>query len=157
MHFHLTGEAFSLLQQTHAERPFQTKLDRPEKPGYWYTSGRRTPSPACLLRVNLRHSQPCPECLLLICASWCQGGFVMWCILGAACLESLLSCAGPAMRSVARAMIASTYIRQLRSGLPQCCMHGLSLVRDGANLGDGTLAKQTSSHTSDPPTHPGAR
>ncbi len=42
----------------------------------------------------------------------------MWCILGAACLESLLSCAGPAMRSVARATIASTYIRQLRSGLP---------------------------------------
>ncbi len=58
---------------------------------------------------------------------------------------------------VARAMIASTYIRQLRSGLPQCCMHGLSLGRDGANLGDGTLAKPTSSHTSDPPTRPGAR
>ncbi len=62
-----------------------------------------------------------------------------------------------AMRSVARATIASPYIRQLRSGLPQCCMHGLSLSRDGANLGDGTFAKQASSHTSDPPTRPGAR
>jgi hypothetical protein len=26
--------------------------------------------------------------------------------------------------SMARATIASTYIRQLRSGLPLCCMHG---------------------------------
>ena len=26
--------------------------------------------------------------------------------------------------SMARAMIASAYIRQLRSGLPHCCMHG---------------------------------
>jgi hypothetical protein len=31
---------------------------------------------------------------------------------------------GLASRSMARAMIASAYIRQLRSGLPLCCMHG---------------------------------
>ena len=34
------------------------------------------------------------------------------------------SLAGLASRSMARAMIASAYIRQLRSGLPICCMHG---------------------------------
>ena len=37
---------------------------------------------------------------------------------------------GPASRSMARAMIAPTYIRQLRSGLPTCCMHGL-IAREG--------------------------
>jgi len=38
---------------------------------------------------------------------------------------------GSVDESVARAMIASTYIRQLRFGLPQCCMHGLSRGRMG--------------------------
>ncbi len=33
----------------------------------------------------------------------------------------------------------------------------IALVRDGANLGDGTHAIRTSSHTSDPPTRPGVR
>jgi hypothetical protein len=34
--------------------------------------------------------------------------------------------AGLATRSMARAIVASTYIRQLRSGLPRCCLHGRS-------------------------------
>ena len=33
---------------------------------------------------------------------------------------------GLATKSMARAMVASTYIRQLRSGLPRCCLHGRS-------------------------------
>ena len=33
---------------------------------------------------------------------------------------------GLATRSMARAIVASTYIRQLRSGLPRCCLHGRS-------------------------------
>ena len=33
--------------------------------------------------------------------------------------------------------LASTYIRQLRSGLPQCCMHEDILGRDGAILPGG--------------------
>ena len=37
-----------------------------------------------------------------------------------------LSFAGSASMSTSRAMIASAYIRQLRSGLPLCCMHGRS-------------------------------
>jgi len=50
---------------------------------------------------------------------------------GAVLLELLLSSghslsAGPASRSMARAKIASPYIRQLRYGLPLCCMHGRS-------------------------------
>src|SRR5262245_42458176 len=40
--------------------------------------------------------------------------------------------AGLATKSMARAMFASTYIRQLRSGLPRCCLHGRSCRRDGA-------------------------
>ena len=36
------------------------------------------------------------------------------------------SLAGSASMSMSRAMIASAYIRQLRSGLPLCCMHGRS-------------------------------
>ncbi len=48
--------------------------------------------------------------------------------------------------------IASPYIRQLRSGLPQCCVHGPSQNGDGTNLYHGTFAKRTSSHTSNPPT-----
>jgi hypothetical protein len=39
--------------------------------------------------------------------------------------RSLRVAAGLASRSMARAMVASAYIRQLRSGLPLCCMHGL--------------------------------
>ena len=42
--------------------------------------------------------------------------------------------AGLATKSMARAIIASTYIRQLRSGLPRCCLHGRSRRRDGAHL-----------------------
>jgi hypothetical protein len=48
--------------------------------------------------------------------------------------------AGSAPMSMARAMIASAYIRQLRSGLPLCCMHGRSRGRDGTHLSDGRLA-----------------
>ena len=38
----------------------------------------------------------------------------------------MLFSAGLATKSMARAIIASTYIRQLRSGLPRCCLHGRS-------------------------------
>ena len=48
--------------------------------------------------------------------------------------------AGLATKSMARAIIASTYIRQLRSGLPRCCLHGRSRRRDGAHLWNGRLA-----------------
>jgi hypothetical protein len=48
--------------------------------------------------------------------------------------------AGLATKSMARAIIASTYIRQLRSGLPRCCLHGRSRRRDGAHLSNGILA-----------------
>ncbi len=41
------------------------------------------------------------------------------------------------MESVVLATIATAYIRQLRFGFPQCCMHGLSLDMDGTNLGVG--------------------
>src|SRR6266480_2821644 len=37
----------------------------------------------------------------------------------------------------ARAMIASPYIRQLRYGLPLCCIHGQSRGKDGAHLHNG--------------------
>lgn len=37
-------------------------------------------------------------------------------------------------------MIASAYIRQLRSGLPLCCMHGRSRRQDGTHLWHGRLA-----------------
>jgi hypothetical protein len=49
--------------------------------------------------------------------------------------------AGLATKSMARAIIASTYIRQLRSGLPRCCLHGRSRRRDGTHLWDGRLAR----------------
>src|SRR5262249_214317 len=58
-----------------------------------------------------------------------------------------------------RAIIASTYIRQLRSGLPRCCLHGRSRRRDGAHLSNGRLAsanlrcKPTATHPTCP-THP---
>jgi hypothetical protein len=59
----------------------------------------------------------------------------------------------------ARATIASPYIRQLRYGLPLCCMHGQSREKDGAHLHNGRLAKAKSamgfaSHASDPPNAP---
>ena len=41
--------------------------------------------------------------------------------------------AGLAARSMARAIVASTYIRQLRSGLPRCCLHGRSRRWDGTS------------------------
>ena len=47
--------------------------------------------------------------------------------------------------------LASTYIRQLRSGLPQCCMHEDILGMDGALLpGGSNEAKSIASHTSVP-------
>jgi hypothetical protein len=52
--------------------------------------------------------------------------------------------AGLAAKSMARAIIASTYIRQLRSGLPRCCLHGRSRQ----------FAMRTHSHTSDLPDTP---
>ena len=67
--------------------------------------------------------------------------------------------AGLATRSMARAIIASTYIRQLRSGLPRCCLHGQSRRRDGAHLSNGRLASanlrcgRTATHPTYP-THP---
>jgi hypothetical protein len=66
---------------------------------------------------------------------------------------------GLATRSMARAIIASTYIRQLRSGLPRCCLHGQSRRRDGAHLSNGRLASAnlrcvpTATHPTCP-THP---
>ena len=67
--------------------------------------------------------------------------------------------AGLATKSMARAIIASTYIRQLRSGLPRCCLHGRSRRRDGTHLSDGRSARcrsamRTYSHTSDLPDTP---
>src|SRR5215813_10425433 len=67
--------------------------------------------------------------------------------------------AGLATKSMARAIIASTYIRQLRSGLPRCCLHGRSRRRDGAHLSNGRLAsanlrcRPTATHPTCP-THP---
>jgi len=49
--------------------------------------------------------------------------------------------AGLATKSMARAIIASTYIRQLRSGLPRCCLHGRSCRRDGTHLSNGRAAR----------------
>jgi hypothetical protein len=37
--------------------------------------------------------------------------------------------------------VASTYIRQLRSGLPRCCLHGRSRRWDGAQLMNGRLVQ----------------
>ena len=64
--------------------------------------------------------------------------------------------AGLATKSMARAMFASTYIRQLRSGLPRCCLHGRSCRRDGAHLCDGRLANADlrCGHTATDPTRP---
>jgi hypothetical protein len=64
--------------------------------------------------------------------------------------------AGLASRSMARAMIASAYIRQLRSGLPLCCMHGRSRRKDGTHPANGRMvsAKRFLSHTSDLPNAP---
>ena len=61
--------------------------------------------------------------------------------------------------SMARAKIASPYIRQLRYGLPLCCMHGRSRGKDGAQLHNGRLVRPKSamgfdSNTSDRPTPP---
>ena len=49
--------------------------------------------------------------------------------------------AGLAARSMARAIVASTYIRQLRSGLPRCCLHGRSRRWDGTQLMNGRLVQ----------------
>src|SRR5262245_19855428 len=67
--------------------------------------------------------------------------------------------AGLATKSMTRAIIGSTYIRQLRSGLPRCCLHGRSRRRDGAHLSNGRLASAnlrcgpTATHPTCP-THP---
>jgi len=63
---------------------------------------------------------------------------------------------GLATKSMARAMFASTYIRQLRSGLPRCCLHGRSCRRDGAHLSNGRLASADlrCGHTATHPTRP---
>ena len=82
--------------------------------------------------------------------SWC---YVSYCVLRARHL------AGLASRSMARAMVASAYIRQLRFGLPLCCMHGL-IAQEGMGLiartaeGLGPAAKRFLSHTSDLPDAP---
>jgi hypothetical protein len=71
----------------------------------------------------------------------------------------MLLSAGLATKSMARAIIASTYIRQLRSGLPRCCLHGRSRRRDGTHLWDGRSASadlrfgSTATHPTRP-THP---
>ena len=74
-------------------------------------------------------------------------------------LASARVIAGLATKSMARAMFASTYIRQLRSGLPRCCLHGRSRRRDGAHLWNGRSASAdlrcwpTATHPTRP-THP---
>jgi hypothetical protein len=50
------------------------------------------------------------------------------------------SIAGSASMPMLDAMIASAYIRQLRCGLPLCCMHGRSRRQDGTHLWHGRLA-----------------
>src|SRR5215470_3382204 len=71
--------------------------------------------------------------------------------------------AGLATKSMARAIIASTYIRQLRSGLPRCCLHGRSRRRDGAHLWNGRSASAdlrcwpTATHPTRPDTRLGRR
>jgi hypothetical protein len=60
---------------------------------------------------------------------------------------------------LARAIIASTYIRQLRSGLPRCCLHGRSRRRMGlilmtADWQRAQSAMPCDSHTSDLPDTP---
>jgi hypothetical protein len=66
------------------------------------------------------------------------------------------ACAGLATKSMARAMIASTYIRQLRSGLPRCCLHGRSRRKDGTHLIDGRSASADlrCGHAATHPTRP---
>src|SRR5262249_37961713 len=68
----------------------------------------------------------------------------------------MLILAGLATKPRARAIIASTYIRQLRSGLPRCCLHGRSRRRDGAHLLNGILASANlrCGHTATHPTCP---
>jgi hypothetical protein len=65
---------------------------------------------------------------------------------------------GLATKSMARAMFASTYIRQLCSGLPRCCLHGRSCRRDGTHLSNGRSgadlrSRPTVTHPTRP-THP---
>src|SRR3974377_1703402 len=54
-----------------------------------------------------------------------------------------LYCVEPVQRPCpwARATIASPYIRQLRYGLPLCCIHGRSREKDGAHLRNGRLVR----------------
>jgi hypothetical protein len=82
--------------------------------------------------------------------SWC---YVSYCVLRARHL------AGLASRSMARAMVASAYIRQLRFGLPLCCMQGLIAQKGwdssrGRQKGLAPAAKRFLSHTSDLPDAP---
>ena len=57
---------------------------------------------------------------LIFSSSTCRQG--CYCIP----ITDVVFLAGLATRSMARAIVASTYIRQLRSGLPRCCLHGRS-------------------------------
>ena len=57
---------------------------------------------------------------LIFSSSTCRRGVLLYSDHGCYFL------AGLATRSMARAIVASTYIRQLRSGLPRCCLHGRS-------------------------------
>ena len=85
--------------------------------------------------------------------------FVRLCVGHALFRSRMLLSAGLATKSMARAIIASTYIRQLRSGLPRCCLHGRSRRRDGTHLWDGRSASadlrfgSTATHPTRP-THP---
>jgi hypothetical protein len=56
---------------------------------------------------------------LIFSSSTCRRGVIVF-------RSRMLFLAGLATRSMARAIVASTYIRQLRSGLPRCCLHGRS-------------------------------
>jgi hypothetical protein len=59
---------------------------------------------------------------------WTRVAYLRRCDLQAAVRSRAMFCllAGSASMSMSRAMVASAYIRQLRSGLPLCCMHGQS-------------------------------
>jgi hypothetical protein len=88
--------------------------------------------------------------VIYVYLSWCQRALFR---------SRMLFSAGLATKSMARAMFASTYIRQLRSGLPRCCLHGRSRRRDGTHLWDGRSASadlrfgSTVTHPTRP-THP---
>ena len=88
--------------------------------------------------------------VIYVYPSWCQRALFR---------SRMLFSAGLATKSMARAIIASTYIRQLRSGLPRCCLHGRSPQEGwdsslGRQIGKCRFAIRFYSHTSDPPDTP---